>query len=646
MLLVNFRPEYRAEWMQRSYYLQLPLAPLGPDAIAELLRDLLGEDESLAGLHDLTVRHTEGNPFFIEEVVHALVESGALEGTPGRYRLVEPIERIEVPGTVQAVLAARIDRLPEREKQALQTAAVIGRSFGESTLERVADLPGSDLVAALAALQAAEFVRQEALYPRAEYAFRHPLTHQVAYESQLGERRARVHGEVARALEEEHAASPEEYASLLAHHWECAGDALPAARWHRRAAEWAGLRKPEEALRHWRSCGELVAGLSGSPEADSIRLAFRRGIILCASLMLPVADEELESAFRDGRSLAERSGDLTALAMIVFQYGAALWVRRRLLESLSFLDESIEIADRTGDRGLRAATRAQSTPRLLAGRLEEVRVRTEEGLDLVDGDPDLGSEHYEASPLVALTLGRGCALCALGHLHEGSATLDQALRLERQREKTMLAVMGHSYSAMYSFRAGDLDRGMRDVRELASIAEKEEAPAAQIVYRISLGNAHLAREEWEEAVRALEPVARIGVGLSRSLAAEAYLGYGDHSRARTLAEQAVTEHRERGELTLEIGALRTLAQVLRTIDAAGEIETIEASLSRAENLAREAGERFSLPSIHEERARLAQVLHDPEEAKHYLREAHRLWSEIGAPAQVERLARELAGAET
>ena len=116
---MNFRPEYHAEWMGKSYYQQLPLAPLGPEATRELLADLLGGDPSTQGLAEAIHARTAGNPFFTEEVVQSLIESGQLEGTRGSYRLVSELAALEVPATVQAVVAARIDRLPEREKQVL-----------------------------------------------------------------------------------------------------------------------------------------------------------------------------------------------------------------------------------------------------------------------------------------------------------------------------------------------------------------------------------------------------------------------------------------------------------------------------------------------------------------------------------------------
>jgi class 3 adenylate cyclase len=174
LLLLNFRPEYHAGWMQRSYYQQLPLLPLGPEATRELFADLLGMDASLRPLIERVQERTGGNPFFIEEIVQSLVETGVVAGARGAYRLLTPAAGVGLPASVQSVLAARIDRLPEREKQVLQAASVIGKKFSESILRRVADLGDGELPAALHALTSAEFLYEEALYPEAEYAFKHP----------------------------------------------------------------------------------------------------------------------------------------------------------------------------------------------------------------------------------------------------------------------------------------------------------------------------------------------------------------------------------------------------------------------------------------------------------------------------------------
>ena len=236
LVLANFRPEYRASWMGGSHYHQLPLAPLSQRASQALLSDLLGRDLSVGTLFDLIGERTGGNPFFIEEVVHSLATAGSLAGQPGAYRLSTPLETLTIPTTLQSLLAARVDRLGEHVKDVLQTAAVIGKQFDEPLLREVVGLDEHALGAALAALQEAEFVHELQPYPRAEYAFRHPLTQEVAYHSQLGERRGRLHATVAAALQKLRADRLGEHAGLIAHHWDAAGMRYEAARWRRRAA--------------------------------------------------------------------------------------------------------------------------------------------------------------------------------------------------------------------------------------------------------------------------------------------------------------------------------------------------------------------------------------------------------------------------
>jgi class 3 adenylate cyclase len=236
LLLANFRPEYRPDWIGGAHYQQLSLSPLGLEASRELLRDLLGPDPSTGDLADRIRERTGGNPFFIEEIVQALATSGSLAGQRGAYRLTAPLEALALPMTVRSLLAARVDRLGERVKQVLQTAAVIGKQFDEPLLEAVSGLAGDDLAASLGALQQAEFIRLVSPAPKPQYAFKHPLTRDVAYESQLGEPRARMHAGVAAALQALRADRLGEFASLIGYHWEAAGMRFEAARWERRAA--------------------------------------------------------------------------------------------------------------------------------------------------------------------------------------------------------------------------------------------------------------------------------------------------------------------------------------------------------------------------------------------------------------------------
>jgi predicted ATPase len=201
LLLVNYRPEYQHGWGSKTYYTQLQLDPLPPASADEFLHALLGDDPSLAPLTPLLIARTAGNPFFLEESVRTLVETGVLVGEPGVYRLARPLEDLQVPATVHAVLAARIDRLAPEDKRLLQTAAVIGTDVPFALLRAIVDLPEAALHRGLAHLQAAEFLYETRLFPEPEYTFKHALTHEVAYGSLLLERRRVLHARLVEALE-------------------------------------------------------------------------------------------------------------------------------------------------------------------------------------------------------------------------------------------------------------------------------------------------------------------------------------------------------------------------------------------------------------------------------------------------------------
>src|SRR5262249_53769780 len=192
------RPEYEHRWGSKTAYSQLRLDSLPAESAAELLAALLGPDPGLAPLTQMLVKR--GNPFFLEETVRTLVETGALAGERGAYRLTRPVEMLQVPATVQTILAARIDRLPAEEKQLLQAASVIGKDIPYALLAAIAEQPEEALQRGLAHLQEAEFLYETQLFPDLEFTFKHALTHEVSYQGLLHERRRALHARVTEAI--------------------------------------------------------------------------------------------------------------------------------------------------------------------------------------------------------------------------------------------------------------------------------------------------------------------------------------------------------------------------------------------------------------------------------------------------------------
>ncbi|HVO28000.1 MAG TPA: AAA family ATPase, partial [Candidatus Margulisiibacteriota bacterium] len=535
LLLLNFRPEYRADWMRKSYYQQLPLVPLGPEAIDELFRDLLGTDASIAPLAARIRERTAGNPFFIEEMVQSLAETGALVGSRGAFRLERPADTFAIPATVQAILAARIDRLSERDKSVLQTAAAIGREFSEPLLRRVlfppfekggpggisssaSQIPPStlprrglnpplpkgeeELSAALRALTEAEFLYEQSLYPVAEYAFKHPLTQEVAYGSQLAERRRRTHAAVAVALEDAEASKLDEHAALIAHHWEAAGEDLIAARWHLRAALWAANSDLAASHQHWRTVRELASKLPEVGEARALRLS------ACVQLVnlgwrLATPRDETDARFAEGQEIAARAGDLRSQAMLFSNYSLIAF-NDDLSRALECHLEANRLADQLGNLGLRVAVGCMLAPLLFAGRLRQALQRAEEVMALTGSDPSLAADVMHFSPYLWLRTLRGHLLFLLGQPREGRSDLEGAAEQAERFPTGITRAVVYIFCTDGCYFAADVAAALHYGRLAIEAAERSGSNFYRMMARGSLGAAHALNGDWDEARLLLE----------------------------------------------------------------------------------------------------------------------------------------------
>jgi len=246
------------------------------------------------------------------------------------------------------VLAARIDRLPEREKRLLQTASVIRKDFAEPLLAEVAELLPEELKASLAALHRAEFVQEQAIYPVAEYAFKHPLTQEVALGSLLKERRRHVHAAVARVIEQQDAEHLDERAPLLAHHWEEAGEVLVAARWHKRAAEWVGRTDFAAAAYHWGRVRALWRQLPHDRDAAALGIAACTQL-LTSSWRMGIGLDEARELLEEGQVLADTRGERLARLHLSIIYGRALLGAGEVADSVALAFENQRLASELGE---------------------------------------------------------------------------------------------------------------------------------------------------------------------------------------------------------------------------------------------------------------------------------------------------------
>jgi class 3 adenylate cyclase/tetratricopeptide (TPR) repeat protein len=650
LTIVNFRPDYHAHWMSKSYYRQIALAPLGPEAIEQLLADLLGSDPSLGGLGDLVRERTAGNPFFIEEVVRSLVEAGNLEGERGAHRLVAPVTKTTVPASVQAVLSARIDRLAERDKAVLQAAAVIGKEFSEPILARVTALEPSVLEDAVRVLVAGEFVFEQELYPESVYAFTHPLTQEVAYGSQLGERRAAAHAAVARAIVEQYPDRLDERAALLARHWESANEPLEAARSHARAGTWVGTRDPTASLHHWRRVRELADALPDTEETAALGLSARI-FALSSGWRLGLSDQEAETLFSEAERMAEEAQDVWSLTLLLISYGTILSISRgRYREALTPIRRAVALAEQSGDPSLFMITAGSSYVSYLLGESSEGLAWCDRAIELADGDATIGAALVPC-PLAQNLLQKGGFLTDMGRLDEARELIDRGLRMAAEQDATETVGWGHLWSVGQAYRSGDPERAMVHAQESIEISERIGDAFSRTWAWSWMGCASAMGEHWDQAIDAIERAQAISEehrtaadSESWSLVwlAEAYHGLGESERAISVARESVALARGREQPAPEITASVVLARILLAAQGLGGRDEIEAALTRAQKLADATGGRSFEPAIHLELAELAHQNGDEAERERELTEAHRLFTQIGATGYAEQVAGELA----
>jgi class 3 adenylate cyclase/tetratricopeptide (TPR) repeat protein len=350
LLLVNYRPEYQHGWAGKTYYSQLRLDALPPASAADLLEELLGEDASLGPLKQLLVKR--GNPFFVEETVRTLMETGALAGERGHYRLAQPVGAIQIPPTVQVMLAARIDRLSLEAKRLLQVASVIGKDVPFVLLREIAEEPEEQLQSRLAQLQAAEFLHETALFPDLEYSFKHALTHEVTYGGLLQERRRALHARIVEAIEQLHADRLGEQIERLAHHAALGGLGDKAVEYLRQAGLKAAGRSALRDARIWFE--QAVDILRGLPESRSnLEKAFDVRFELRPVLMQMDEPDTLLERLREAESIAERLNDAGRLGRFWTHIAWSYRQRGELDASLAASRRALEIADRQEDRELR-----------------------------------------------------------------------------------------------------------------------------------------------------------------------------------------------------------------------------------------------------------------------------------------------------
>jgi class 3 adenylate cyclase/tetratricopeptide (TPR) repeat protein len=616
LLLVNYRPEYQHGWGGKTYYSQLRLDPLPPASAEALLQAMLGAGTALQSLKPFLIERTQGNPFFLEESVRALVETGVLVGERGAYRVGKPLQTLQVPATVQAVLAARIDRLPPQEKRLLQTAAVIGTEVPFALLEAIAEMPDETLLRGLMTLQAAEFLYETRLFPELEYTFKHALTHEVAYSSLLQERRRVLHARTVQALEALAGERVIEQVERLAHH------ALRGEVWEKAVAccRQAGDRADDrsafpEAVTYFEQALGALKHLPATPDTEVLTLEL---LLDLGDALIPLGDHGRSRAlFSEAEALAQRLDDRARLTQVLANMAIVRRLQGDLEGAVMVGRRALELATALGDRALQIAASHRLGQAYYGlgefGRAAELLRRNVAALEPDTRGPDPHDGIVSRWPwrLTVSDLSRpepyygivsrawlALTLSALGGFAEGRRCGEEALRLAMAASQSDALIISHGCLGLLSLVQGDLEAASRVLKQGFALCHACGNRDWSISIMGGLGYAYALAGQGEEGLALLKEAVRGGGHTGERFASAILLTefstvsllVGRHDEARRHAHHARELARQQQARGDEALALCQVGHVHAHADPP-EVEEAEAHYREALTLAEELGMR-------------------------------------------------------
>jgi class 3 adenylate cyclase/tetratricopeptide (TPR) repeat protein len=618
LLLVSYRPEYEHSWSGKTYYTQLRVDPLPPKDSATLLQALLGDNLSLAALKQRLIERTEGNPLFLEESVRTLVETQVLVGERGGYRLVQArrrssvhespelvgeraayhlmkaTESIRVPATVQAVLAARIDRLPSEEKSLLQTAAVIGAEVPFSLLQAITGRPEETLRLSLGHLQAAELLYESRLFPELIYLFKHALTHEVAYGSLLQGHRRTLHRHIIDTLERVYADRLAEQIERLAHHTQRGEVWEKAVSYCRQAGARAEARGAfREAVTYFEQALEALGHLPATVDTNELAIELRLDL---AEVLIPLgAHGRSRALLGTAETLARQLGDRVRLARVLAKLAIAHRMEGDLGDAMAAGQQALAMAAELGDDALRISA-AHRLGQVYYGRGEFRRAAELLRQTVAALTPDMPApEPYyriTSRAWLALTLG------AMGAFAEGRRHGEEALCFALTDHQSDATIVAHGCLGLLSLEQGHMEGAMQVLAQGLSLCRASGHRDWSISIAAGLGYAYALTGQGEEGITLLEEAIREelhtgtqfsqAILLTRLSAVEQLVGRSHEARRHVhQGYDLARQQQARGDEALALYQLGTLHAHAGSRD----LEQAEESYREALTLAHDHGMR-------------------------------------------------------
>jgi class 3 adenylate cyclase/tetratricopeptide (TPR) repeat protein len=567
MLLMNYRPDFEHDWHGREGFSQSALEPLPPEDARELLAALLGEDPSVVAVYDGLIERSNGNPFFLEEIVNTLIETKAIVGEPGARKLVSKVDALNVPPTVQAVIAARIDRLPREDKSLLQQAAVIGIDVPLALLEAVTEVPDEVARRSLRSLQTASFIHQTNLFPDLEYRFRHSLTRDVAYSSLLKDQRRILHAQAVYAIERLYADRLASHLDDLASHamrgelWDKAVEynRQLGMRAQKRAANAEAVSCFEDALR---ALSHLPVTRAAKETEIDLRNAMRPALLQLGRL------DEIYTISRQVEQLALELGDQQRLAQAYSYLINYHYLKGETTLTIDYGKRCIAIAEACGDVSIQALAR-QYMGQGHHARGDYLLAERELKRNIASRDlAGSGPTYVSSCAWLAFSLAeRGEFEAAASYARDAQQVAEASGQIYQQ----MIAL---TFAGLVAIRRGYAGRAVLPLQRSYEICCKRGLTVWQPISSSLLGLALARLGNEREAMRLLED----SVALSRQLGVTAYLAMwmtnlaegqlaiGQREHALRTSEAALCLAREAGERGHEAYALWLLGGIKHTAE--------------------------------------------------------------------------------
>jgi tetratricopeptide (TPR) repeat protein len=639
LLLVNYRPEYSHGWGSKTYYRQLQIDPLPVDSAEALLDTLLGSDAAFVSLKRMVIERTEGNPFFIEETVRSLVETGILAGERGSYRLTRVVHGLHVPATAHAMVAARIDRLSANDKRLLQAAAVIGTDVPLELLEATTDEDETELRRGLLHLQAAEFLYETRLFPELEYTFKHALTHEVAYGSLLHDRRRALHARIVGAIERCYPDRIAEYVERLAHH------AVQGEVWdevvrygHQAGAKASSRSAYREGVAYLE---QALAGLRHLPETRktleaAIDLRFELRVALNPLGEFGRMLEYLEEAER----LAKILPDQQRLARASVLRGFIYWQTDRATDALNAAQVAQGLARGLGDFYLEVSSHlALGVASYSAGDYRAAVEYLAKVGTLVDGDRVRERAGFVAFPAVMVRAYTAQAFVERGAFDEALRWARDGLALAEDLEQPWSLVVALNPLAQLHDEQGDFQLAIPLLERALALTHEWELTASRPRPMAALAHAQVMSGRLTEASALLEML-RSGAPMQFRcealwLLGDVYLAMHQMGEAHALATRALELARNGGLRRLEARALHLLGSI-PTRDEPVDVDAGEAHCRAALTLAMELGMRPLVAHCHHGLGKLYRRTDSRERAHEHLATATTMYREMGMTYWLEK----------